>query len=165
MFNNNILLLVYFLIQWLKASNLVNVKDFRDINNRWRNFESLSRTRLLVGPGNGPNWSTSTMSTSSSTESSSLYFSTGPVLGKKLELYRFPFERVTLNKNNLYHQIHNEEKQERVAKDAYFPLTAVTTHPPITLLTTESIIFDEIIYNNFPRQSFASVLYLPLVSR
>jgi len=126
-----------------------NVKDFRDTNNRWRNFESLSRTRLLVGPGNGPNWSTSTMSTSSSTESSSLYFSARPTLGKKLEFYRFPFERVTLNKNNLYHQIHNEEKQERVAKDAYFPLTAITTtHPPITLLTTESIIFDEIIYNN-----------------
>jgi len=149
----NILLPVYLLIiQCSMISNLVNAKDFRDTNNRWRNFESLSRTRLLVGPGKGPNWSTSTTpsttSTSSSTESSSLYFSVGPALGKKLEFYRFPFERVTLNKNNLYHQIHNEEKQERVAKDAYFPLTAVTTHPPITLLTTESIIFDEIIYNN-----------------
>jgi len=150
----NILLPVYLLIiQCSMISNLVNAKDFRDTNNRWRNFESLSRTRLLVVPGKGPTLSTSTTQsttlTSSSTQSSLLYFSAPPTLGKKLEFYRFPFERVTLNKNSLYPQIHIEEKpQDRVEKDAHFSSTEVTTQPPTTLLTRGSIIFDEIYYNN-----------------
>jgi len=150
----NILLPVYLLIiQCSMISNLVNAKDFRDTNNRWRNFESLSRTRLLVVPGKGPTLSTSTTQsttlTSSSTQSSLLYFSAPPALGKKLEFYRFPFERVTLNKNSLYPQIHIEEKpQDRVEKDAHFSSTEVTTQPPTTLLTRGSIIFDEIYYNN-----------------
>jgi len=173
-------IIFYFVVIHLfKTFKEVNAVDFRETNHRWRNFESLSRTRILSrqGQGNGPNWSTtqSSTSTTSSTTSSTRYFlnfrfstessvlhsktESEPSVAKKLEFYRFPFEKVGSNQNNFKQQNQNEDLlQERHVKDTdiHFPSIIVTTHSPIIVLTTESI-FDEINLNHRRGENIAVV--------